>query len=266
VPCMFSHLPRKRFDVDEAPRFANLLDALQEAGLDVEWRDNDAGCKGVCARVHTISYHPGADENLCSESYCYDEILLKDLGEKLETLTNDTVIVMHQIGSHGPAYAERYPREFEMFKPACHSNQLQHCTAQEVVNAYDNSIAYTDHVVAKTIETLRRASGRVDAMLMYASDHGESLGEHGLYLHGLPYAFAPETQTHVPMLMWLSSSYAAQGEVDMNCLEARADQPLSHDDMYHTILGAAAVHNTSYDSQLDILAACRDRGSPRDHE
>jgi lipid A ethanolaminephosphotransferase len=266
VPCMFSHLSRKSFDVDAAPRFANLLDALQNAGVNVEWRDNNAGCKGVCARVHTINYRPDADPQLCRGSYCYDEIMLQDLAGKLETLTSDTVIVMHQIGSHGPAYAERYPPEFEKFKPACHSNQLQNCTPQEVVNAYDNTIAYTDHMLAQTIETLRRASEHVDAMVMYASDHGESLGEQGLYLHGLPYAFAPETQKRVPMLMWLSRSFAASGGVSIECLEAHAGQARSHDNIYHTILGAAAVRNSSYDASLDILAACRTRRWPNDHE
>lgn len=266
VPCIFSHQSRKDFDVDEASRFANLLDVLQSAGINVEWLDNNAGCKGVCARVHTIHYHPKVDPRLCRESYCYDEVMLNDLAGTLESLTSDTVIVMHQIGSHGPAYAERYPPEFEKFRPACYSNQLQNCTPQEVVNAYDNTIAYTDHVLAKTIETLRRASKRVDAMLMYASDHGESLGEQGLYLHGLPYAFAPKAQTHVPMLMWLSPQYAVRGGVSMDCLEANAAETRSHDNLYHTILGAAEVRNMSYDPQLDILAACRDRRSLRGHE
>lgn len=266
VPCMFSHLPRRDFDVDEAPRYANLLDALQEAGLDVEWRDNDAGCKGVCARVHQISYPAGSDAKLCRESYCYDEIMLRDLPGKLASVTRDTIIVMHQIGSHGPAYAERYPPEFEKFKPACRSNQLQRCTTQEVVNAYDNTIAYSDHVLARTIEVLRDASSHVDGMLLYASDHGESLGEQGLYLHGLPYAFAPDTQKHVPMLMWLSPTYAAREEIATACLRSHAEQPLSHDNIYHTIMGAAELRNDSYDSQLDILTPCRGSARPSDHE
>jgi lipid A ethanolaminephosphotransferase len=266
VPCMFSRLPRRDFDVDEAPRYANLLDALQEAGLEVEWRDNDAGCKGVCARVHQISYSADRDAKLCRESYCYDEIMLTDLPAKLASLTRDTVIVMHQIGSHGPAYAERYPPEFERFKPACRSNQLQRCTPQEIVNAYDNTIAYSDHMLARTIEVLRDASSHIDGMLLYASDHGESLGEQGLYLHGLPYAFAPDTQKHVPMLMWLSPTYAARAGVATACLRSQAERPLSHDNIYHTIMGAAEVRNASYDPQLDMLAACRGPAWPSDHE
>jgi len=266
VPCMFSHLPRRKFDVDEASRYANLLDAILSAGVDVEWRDNNAGCKGVCARVARVDYGGRNDTQLCHGGYCYDEVLLTDLAGKLATMTQDTLIVMHQIGSHGPAYSERYPPEFERFKPACRSNQLQRCTAEEVVNAYDNTIAYTDHMLARTIDVLRKASSDVDAMLIYASDHGESLGEQGLYLHGLPYAFAPDVQKHVPMLMWLSPSYAARTGVSRDCLQARAAQPFSHDNLYHTLLGAAQVRNASYDPALDILAPCRATGWGGDHE
>lgn len=266
VPCMFSHLSRRDFDIDEASHYTNALDALHEAGLDVEWRDNNAGCKGVCARVAQISYAEHKDARLCRESYCYDEIMLADLAERLDTLTHDTVIVMHQIGSHGPAYSERYPPEFDKFKPACHSNQLQRCTAQEVVNAYDNTIAYTDHMLARTIEILRGVSDRVDSMLLYVSDHGESLGEQGLYLHGLPYTFAPNTQKQVPMLMWLSSGYSARSRVAPDCVRSQATNSFSHDNIYHTLLGAAEVRNTSYDSKLDILAPCRGAHWTNDHE
>jgi lipid A ethanolaminephosphotransferase len=266
VPCMFSHLPRSEFNVDDAAGYMNLLDALQQAGLGVEWRDNNAGCKGVCARVKQVAYPANSDPTLCRESYCYDEIMLKDLGATLESLTNDTVIVMHQIGSHGPAYAERYPPEFEKFKPACRSNQLQRCTPQEIVNAYDNTIVYTDHVLGRAIETLRGASSRVDSMLLYVSDHGESLGEQGLYLHGLPYSFAPDTQKHVPLLMWLSPTYVTRTGVSTACVREHASEAFSHDNVYHTVMGAAEVRNASYNAKLDILEACREQGAPRDHE
>lgn len=266
VPCLFSHLGRTDFDVDEAPRYANLLDALQEAGFDIEWRDNDAGCKGVCARVRQISYPASGNDSLCPDSYCYDEIMARDLAAKLRDLQRDTVIVMHQMGSHGPAYAQRYPPEREVFTPACRSNQLQRCSSQEVINAYDNTIAYTDRVLAQTIRILRDAADHVDSALLYVSDHGESLGEQGIYLHGIPYRFAPATQTHVPMLMWLSSGYQSRSGVAMNCLEGRAAQASSHDNFYHTALGLAEVGNRSYDARLDLLAGCRAARWPRGHE
>src|SRR5690606_27656279 len=121
VPCMFSYFSRERFELKDAGHYTNLLDALGEANLDIEWRDNNAGCKGVCARVPRIAYE-GSGDRSCAHSYCYDEAMLADLPARLRQVERDTVIVFHQIGSHGPAYAERYPPDFERFKPACRSN------------------------------------------------------------------------------------------------------------------------------------------------
>lgn len=260
VPCLFSHLGRGKFDAG-SNHYANLLDALAAAGFDVEWRDNNAGCKGVCARVPLIDYGNRPDAELCPKSYCYDAVMLTDLAERLRAVQRDTVVVFHQIGSHGPAYFERYPPEFERFKPACHSNELHTCSAQEIRNAYDNTIAYTDHVLAQQIALLKAASDRVDSLLVYASDHGESLGEQGIYLHGLPYAFAPRSQKHVPMLIWTSAGYDTRVGLRHECIEQRAGEAFSHDNLYHTLLGAAELRNGVYEANLDILAKCR-RESP----
>lgn len=265
VPCMFSHLPRGRFDVDEADGYANLLDSLAKADFDVEWRDNNAGCKGVCARVAQINYAEQSGRTGCPNSYCYDEIMLTDLQARLATLQRDSVIVFHGIGSHGPAYWQRYPPQFETFKPACRSNQLQHCTPEEIVNAYDNSIVYTDYVISRQIALLQASADRIDSVLIYASDHGESLGEQGIYLHGMPYSFAPRTQKEVPMLIWASRGYAERTGLQVDCVRARSSEPVSHDNLYHTVLGAMEVRNAVYDSALDVLAACR--SAPHgDHE
>jgi lipid A ethanolaminephosphotransferase len=257
VPCMFSHLRREQFKVDEADGYTNVLDSLVDAGFDVEWRDNNAGCKGVCARVRTIDYSSHRDPLLCEHSYCHDEVMLRDLPERLRSLTRDTVIVFHQIGSHGPAYAQRYPAAFERFVPACRANELQHCSAQELVNAYDNTIAYTDHVLSLQIDMLRAAAGHTDSMLIYASDHGESLGEQGLYLHGMPYRFAPRMQKQVPMLLWISEGYLQRARLNLECLQAHSRVPVSHDVLYHTILGAAETRDGAYDPNLDVLSMCR---------
>lgn len=256
VPCMFSHQGRQGFDADTARQYTNVLDALVQAGFDVEWRDNNSGCKGVCARVKYTSYSDRRDGRFCPRSFCYDEVMLTDLGTRLRAVTRDTVIVLHQIGSHGPAYAERYPPEFERFKPACHSNDLQRCTDEEIVNAYDNTIAYTDHVLAQLIALLRETADKADAMLIYVSDHGESLGEQGLYLHGMPYALAPRVQKEVPMLLWTSKAYDARVGMHSGCVQRRAQRNPSHDNLYHTILGAAGVSNQVYDRKLDLLAGC----------
>lgn len=260
VPCLFSHLPRGQFKVDEADRYRNLLDSLVQAGFDVQWRDNNSGCKGVCARVNTIDYNQNPDPRYCHGPNCFDAVMLADLRETLARIQRDTVIVFHQQGSHGPFYSQRYPPEFEKFRPACRSNQLQHCSQQEIANAYDNTIAYTDHVLARQIGLLREASSRVDGLLIYVSDHGESLGENGIYLHGMPYAFAPAAQKQVPMLLWTSESYSRRAQIDPECLRTEAKLPVSHDFFYHTVLGAAELRNQAYDRRLDLIAGCRHGG------
>jgi lipid A ethanolaminephosphotransferase len=265
VPCMFSHLPREHFDVEQADRYTNLLDSVTKAGFAVEWRDNNAGCKGVCARVLQAAYPGKSDPVHCPNSYCYDEVMLSDLDARLASVQQDTVVIFHMVGSHGPAYAERYPQQFEVFKPACRSNELQRCTPQEVVNAYDNSILYSDHVLAKQIDLLQANASRFDSVLLYASDHGESLGEQGIYLHGMPYAFAPRVQKEVPMLFWASQGYVERTGLSMSCLQARSHDAISHDNLYHTVLGALAVRNAVYDRDLDVLAQCRS-ALPQSHE
>lgn len=257
VPCMFSSLGKDRFDADEARHYMNLLDTLQRAGLDVEWWDNNSGCKGVCARVPTVEYGAHRTAALCPESYCYDEIMLEDLRRRLPRIRRDTVIVFHQIGSHGPAYSERYPAAFELFRPSCLSSELHHCTAEELRNAYDNTILYTDALLARQIEILGAAQDRLDTLLLYVSDHGESLGEQGLYLHGLPYALAPRTQTEVPLLAWVPDTSRARLGLDEGCLDRRTQVAASHDDVYHTVLALAQLRDDAYDQRRDLLAPCR---------
>jgi lipid A ethanolaminephosphotransferase len=265
VPCMFSHLPRAQFDVDQAHRYTNLLDTLVKADFAVEWRDNNAGCKGVCARVVQVKYPRDSDPSDCPNSYCYDEVMLRDLPARLAALQRDSVVIFHGIGSHGPAYSQRYPPQFEVFKPACSSNELQRCSGQEIVNAYDNSIAYADYLLAKQIELLQANAGLFDSVLIYVSDHGESLGEQGLYLHGMPYSFAPRTQKEVPLLFWASQGYIERTGLSIKCVRAHSHAEVSHDNLYHTVLGALAVRDEVYDPALDILASCR-AAVPPDHE
>ena len=260
VPCLFSHLPRGGFNVDEAARYTNLLDSLKDAGFEVEWRDNNSGCKGVCARVASIDYNDSTDPSLCRDRNCFDEVMLTDLPERLRQIRHDTVIVFHQKGSHGPAYYERYPAAFEKFTPACRTNQLQHCSQQQIANAYDNTIAYTDHVLARQIAMLQAADAQVDGLLLYVSDHGESLGENSIYLHGMPYAFAPTTQKEVPMLMWASPGYVHRARLEPKCLQAEAATAVSHDFVYHTVLGAAEIRNQVYDPHLDLISGCKRAG------
>ena len=183
-----------------------------------------------------------------------------ELEAELENVHRDTVIVLHMMGNHGPAYFRRYPQEFRRFTPDCATAELRKCTRDQVVNAYDNAILYTDHVLASLVHALETRAGTLDAAMLYLSDHGESLGETGLYLHGLPYAIAPDTQKHVPMIAWLSPQFAAANAVDRACLQGKTSEPLSHDNLFHSVLGVLNVQTRVYRPERDFFESCRRPG------
>lgn len=255
VPCMFYPFGQNGYSERDARATENLTDIFVRAGVGVHWLENNSGCKGVCARVPTEVMSD--DAALCDGGECRDEIMLRSLRRILDTATGDTVVVMHQLGSHGPAYYKRYPAAFAAFQPVCETNQLQSCSREEIRNAYDNSIRYTDHVLAETISLLDGAAERFDTAMLYVSDHGESLGENGLYLHGLPYMIAPDAQTHVPMIFWSSRGYAREASLDTACLAEERDKAFSHDNLFHSMLGMLDVRTDLYRADLDILTPCR---------
>ena len=258
VPCLFSHLDRTAYTASNA-RFESLLDVLQRAGLGVLWLENQSGCKGVCDRVPNVEMRTLNFPDLCEAGECQDVAMLRALPTQLAALTpptkaQGTVVVMHQMGSHGPAYYKRSPAKLKAFLPECASNTLQDCQQQDIVNAYDNSLRATDALLADTIEWLQTQNR--PSMLLYVSDHGESLGEKGLYLHGMPYSFAPKEQTHVPMLTWMSPTFAKNRQLDTNCLQQQAQKPWSHDHFFHTVLDLAGVETQVLLKEKSILTGC----------
>lgn len=257
VPCMFSNMGRKDYNASKARNEEGLLDVLKRAGIDVIWRDNQSGCKGTCDRVTVQDVSKLQDPALCANSECRDEILLQGLQSFIDHLDKDTVLVLHQMGSHGPDYFKRYPKEFEHFTPVCESNALNNCSRESIVNGYDNTLVYTDHVLASLIDVLRSNQDKVDTAMLYLSDHGESLGEYNLFLHGTPYMLAPEQQKHVAMLAWFSDSYQKAYSVDTHCLQLSRDKPLSQDNLFHSMLGLLEVRSSVYQPALDMFAGCR---------
>lgn len=255
LPCMFSPLTRDTYSYEGGLSHENLLDVLAHAGFKVEWWDNNTGDKDIADRIAKRMMTAADGAEFCQPE-CIDAVFLKALKEKADTITGNTVIVLHQIGSHGPSYWLRYPAERELFTPACKTPELTDCTGEEIVNAYDNTIAYTDHFLAQVIDILD-ATDRVTPAMFYASDHGESLGEGGLYLHGTPYFMAPDYQTRVPMLIWMSERFRASLALDQDCLKASAEAPVSHDNMFSTVLGMLDVTTSARDVALDIAGACR---------
>ena len=263
VPCIFSVLDHDNYDDGTARNSENLMDALKRAGIETLWRENNSGCKGVCARTPTQTMVELNPQDFCNEDGCFDEALLFRLQDFIDKLDHDAVIVLHQQGSHGPAYFKRYPQQFARFQPACDQADVQNCSYQEVVNAYDNSILYTDHVLGRVIDLLKANSQRFDTAMLYVSDHGESLGENGVFLHGLPYLIAPEQQTHVPFMMWLSKPFMASRQLDEQCLSRQQQANWSHDNILHSMLGASGVLTRQYDPALDIFSACRNPSTNR---
>lgn len=256
LPCMFSVAPRADFRLAQAVRSDSVLDIVQRAGVNVRWIDNQSGCKKACDRVPSESaqsYLPQA----CSNGECLDETLLAALDARLPLLQGDSLLVLHAMGSHGPAYYRRVPPDHVQFTPTCATERIETCSDEQITNAYDNSLLYTDYILDALIARLEAAADRVDSVLLYVSDHGESLGEGGLYLHGQPWLIAPDAQKKVPMLMWFSGSAPGRLQLDTACLRDRLAAPVSHDHLAHTLLGAADVATSLYQPQLDLLRACR---------
>ncbi len=260
VPCMFSNLRRSGFEARQNNQ-ENLLDVLHRAGLAVLWVDNQSGCKGVCDRVPHASTADLHDAELCAGESCHDAIMLKGLDDRIAALPPErrargVVLVLHQMGSHGPAYHERSPKAFKRFLPECTSSALQHCSQEELANAYDNTIAYTDHVLASTIRWLKSRSDRADTAMVYVADHGESLGENNLYLHGMPYSLAPNVQKHVPWVTWLSPGFERRSAVTIDCLREWTGT-VSHDNYFHSVLGLLDLNTAVYQRDMDVYARCR---------
>lgn len=261
VPCMFAPVGRRDYDAARIRGSESLLHVAARAGVQVHWRDNQTGCKGVCDTLpndHVATLNP---PGLCAQGRCLDEALLHGLDQRLAAARGTQLWVLHMLGNHGPSYFRRYPAAFARHQPACASDELQHCSRDEIVNAYDNALLYTDHVLAALVAKLQAHASQVDAAMLYVSDHGESLGEHGLFLHGVPYAIAPPQQTRVPMLLWTSDGFARAAALDTACLSRRAAQPASHDHLFHTVLGLLDVRTALHEPAWDLTAGCRSDAS-----
>ena len=249
VPCMFSVFSRDNYSDKKGESNENLLDVLSHAGVNVLWRDNNSDSKGTALRVSYEDFKSPGLNPICDVE-CRDEGMLVGLQDYIDRIKNgDILIVLHQMGNHGPAYYRRYPRAFEKFTPVCKTNQLEECTVEEIGNAYDNAVLYTDYFLSKVINLLKQNTHNFETAMVYLSDHGESLGEKGLYLHGLPHFMAPESQTHIAALMWFGDSF----KIDQNALKEKTTIAFSQDNLFHTILGLMEVDTSIYDKNMDII-------------
>jgi Predicted membrane-associated, metal-dependent hydrolase len=238
VPCMFSFFNADNYQ-ESARNTSNVLDVLNQVGIETLWVENNSGCKNVCDRIRTISI----DKQLCQQQDCYDTMMLEALRQELSAPKADKIIVLHQMGSHGPAYFKRSPPSQKVFLPECETVELNDCATTEIINAYDNSLRVTDQLIHETIQ-LASTLADTDVAVMYVSDHGESLGESGIYLHGLPNWMAPVAQRHIPWVVWPSKAFKTERELP--------GATLSHDYLSHTLLGYFAVDTSLYQAELDL--------------
>ncbi|MFV8819536.1 phosphoethanolamine transferase [Haliea sp. E17] len=252
VPCIFSEAGHDDFTVEGARQQENILDILQRAGVSILWRDNNSSSKGVADRVNYQDFrHP--DNNPVCDSECRDVGMLSGLQEYIDSQPGDILIVLHQMGNHGPAYFRRYPPEFEYFTPACQAKDLSECSREEIDNAYDNAIRYTDYFLSRVIQLLKHNTPAYETAMLYVSDHGESLGEHGLYLHGAPWFIAPQEQVAVPVILWLGES----ADIDLQDALALKDQRNSHDAIFYSLLAAFEIETRELEPGGTLFAGPR---------
>ena len=254
VPCMFSIFDKADYDYKKGISTQNVLDVLNNTNnIDILWRDNNSDSKGVALRVDFEDYRTSQTNTKCDDVECRDEGMLLGLDEYIKNHKDkDILIVLHQMGNHGPAYYKRYPKEFEKFTPVCKTNQLEECTQEEVSNAYDNAILYTDYFLSKVINFLKPYSNTHETAMFYMSDHGESLGENGFYLHGMPYMIAPNEQKHIASLLWLGDGEMKE-DYNIEKLNTYKNKEFSQDNLFHTLLGLFEVETDVYKKDMDIL-------------
>ncbi len=259
VPCMFSGMPRKSYDERLAIRREGLLDIAQRAGYQVTWIENNSGCKGVCDRVEMYKIAEPIQKKWCKSGECYDEVLVDSLKSYLQSIpqgdTQPRLLVLHQLGSHGPAYYKRVPPQFKVFRPTCDTNAIQGCSREALQNTYDNTLLYTDYILSQLVETLKQNTQH-ETGLWYLSDHGESTGESGMYLHGAPYMIAPQQQTHIPMIMWFSALWKQSNPEQIKCLSNQKNEVLSQDNLFPTMLSLLDIKTKVIDAETDMLSTC----------
>jgi len=260
VPCMFSIYTQSQYSKNRAKSTENLLDVLTHAGVNVIWLDNNSSSKDVALRVPYQSYKKSKRNPVC-DIECRDEGMLANMQTYIDEHSHgDIFIILHQMGNHGPAYYKRYPPAFEKFKPTCETNQLEDCSKEEIDNTYDNAILYTDYFLDKVIKILKNNNALFETAMFYVSDHGESLGEYGIYLHGMPNFIAPDAQRHVPAIMWFGKNFKG---IDIKLLKEHSRYKYTHDNIFHTVLGFMEIKTSIYEKEMDILYSARNRYRPR---
>ncbi|QUX91585.1 phosphoethanolamine transferase [Marinomonas sp. A3A] len=259
VPCMFSALTREEYQESIAKHQDNAIDILKRAGISLLWKENDGGDKDVADNITKTTLNREEISEFCNGNNCYDMALLENLDSDIKNMQGNRIIFIHLMGSHGPNYFKRYPDNQKKFAPDCQRNDVENCSSESIINSYDNTIHYTDFVISKLIDKLKGVSDQYNTGLLYLSDHGESLGENGVFLHGLPYSFAPIYQRRVPLMLWMSDDFEKTKNIDQACLKNEAqNSSISQDYIFHSLLGIMDVTTSVYKPELDLYKKCRE--------
>lgn len=258
LKCMFSPFTRDEFSVERALAMGNILDILNLVNVKTMWVSNNSGSYQV-KRYVLNNVNPdiiqATKSGLCDSFGCYDELMLQSMNKYI-VKGSDNFVVLHTQGSHLP-YHEKYPVGFTKWNPVCTASAPENCTDKEsMINAYDNSIYYTSYFLQQLINLLKSYKSEFDTLMIYMSDHGESLGEDGVYAHGRPYAIAPDEQKHIPAMMWISEEMATNHKINIECMNAKKNARLSHDYLFHTLLNVFEIKTTVYDNTLDLFDKC----------
>lgn len=212
-------------------------------GADVVWRTTNWGEPPI----HIDEYENEAKlaARYPDVNRKYDAILYAGLRERIEQSTkNKVLIVLHTSTSHGPAYATKYPKEFEVFKPVAYNVEEGEKDASKLINAYDNSILYTDYLLSNLIDTLRSLKDWKSSMI-FISDHGESLGENNMFMHGIPMKLAPKVQYEIPLLVWTSDGYRDY--------KTNLPEVLEQHYIFHSVLNLLSIQSPAYNKDFDIF-------------
>lgn len=214
---------------------------LHRTGVEVVWRSNNWGEPNV--HIEHYQDRQYLQKIAPDEDTAYDDILLYGLKDQIQQSQNNKIfIVLHASTSHGPTYFKKYPPKFEKFSPVCKSVELAKCTREELINAYDNTIVYTDFLLAELIETLKQLE-TFNTTMLFVSDHGESLGENNLYMHGVPISIAPEEQYEIPFLAWTSDPSMAFKNL----------KTASQYHVFHSVLDFLGVESPVHDPRWSIV-------------
>ena len=252
LPCMFSRVGRKDYYRDRILAEESVLSVIDRAGVTVRWVDNQSGCKGACTdAMETAVTRNTAD---CRNGVCWDRAMLGNIDAALKTAASRELLVLHSMGNHGPAYWRRTPPAFRPFGEGCLKDDLGECRPEDIVVSYDNAVAYADQFLAAAIDKLSAVKDR-DTVLLYVSDHGESLGEKGLWLHGAPYWTHLSEQTKVPMILWMNDS--ARRRFNVTCPAGNVDVPVTHDNLADTLFELTGVRTRAAQPQESLLTRLR---------